>query len=238
LAKNGFAKQPEEDPQVERIGVVYDVDHKNRPGKGSDDRVDDGEEDEPREPVGQVGHAHDSHGLFSTGLFFAGDLEDCIVHLWDKRQQQEQGQKQSKIAGKWVVYAGLGLHWLEHQRDERFIILSLLCKDLLRKKVLIKAEPVMLVVQVTENIRLRRLREPYRILLIGNTLSVANFRHSNLVVRQVDTDSVIVWCRILNLHCDADTISFYAVVLCRNVIVEILYCGKVIRLVLGHHECT
>jgi len=66
----------------------------------------------------------------------------------------------------------------------------------------------MLVAQVTENIRLRCLREPYRIPLIGNTLSVANFRHPNLVVRQVDTDSVIVWCRILDLHRDADTIGF------------------------------
>ena len=66
LAEDSLTVEPEEDPQVESGGVSDHVVFESGPGKGRHDCVDAGVEEEPRQPVWSVCHAHDAHGLFRS----------------------------------------------------------------------------------------------------------------------------------------------------------------------------
>ena len=92
LAKDGLAVEPEEEPDVERVGEVDYVEEERGPGKRAHGRVHAGVVHEPGEPVWQVGHPHNAHAFLGPGFFFSYDAEHCVVHRRNKSNQQKSGE--------------------------------------------------------------------------------------------------------------------------------------------------
>ena len=95
----------------------------------------------------------------------------------------------------------------------------------------------MLPAKVRQQVWRRCIRQPHRVLLVRDALSVAVLGNADLFVGEVEVKGVVVRLKVVveNLHAEADTLrlSVSVVVRARYVGFEITNRIKVIRLVKG-----
>lgn len=121
--------------------------------------------------------------------------------------------------------------------DERGWVILLESQNLLGQKVLHKAEAIVLVSGVTQNVWSGYLRHPDWVLLIWNALRIADIGHSNLLVWEVDVnvEFVVSWLVDLNRHADS-LVLIGLVIWTGNVVIELGFSREVVRLVEGHRK--
>lgn len=116
-AEQRLAKEPHKEPHHSTVIPREAVDHEDSPHEGHEDRVRERPLDEPGEPVGEVTHAHHSHGLLGACGLFADHAVDRSEKQWDEGNLHEKAQNRLQDLWEKVDRGRWGLDRHNHNRD-------------------------------------------------------------------------------------------------------------------------